>query len=176
MLPEPPKEALTRAAGGDSGAFGEIVGVMMRYTYNLAYRMCGDRTESEDHVQNVFVRLHAQFDRYDTSRPFAPWFRTLAVRTILNGLRRTIPCPADIAEETLPADEPAAGPSERLRAAMALLPEDYRAVVTMRYLDELPLDEIGAVLDVPVGTVKTWLFRAREMMRASLEPHLEELA
>ena len=175
MLPEPPKEALARAAGGDSGAFGEILGVMMRYTYNLAYRMCGDRSESDDHVQNVFIRLHGQFDRYDASRPFAPWFRTLAVRTILNALRKTIPFPADLHEETILADEPVE-PSERLRAAIAILPEEYRAAVTMRYLEDLPLDEIGRVLDVPTGTVKTWLFRAREMMRASLEPHLEEFA
>src|SRR3972149_1661339 len=119
MLPEPPKEALARAAEGDSAAFGEIVGMMIRYPYTPACRLGGDRIEAEDHVQDVFVRLHRQFDRYDASRPFAPWFRTLAVRTILNNLRRTVPFPVDLREETLVAGEPAAGPSERLRAAMA---------------------------------------------------------
>ena len=177
MLPEPPRDALARAASGDPDAFGEIVETMMRYTYNLAYRMCGDRVESEDLVQDVFLRLHGQLDRYDPGRPFAPWFRTLAVRTMLNRLRKTIPFPSDLHEDAVTTEfTPPRDPSERLRAALDLLPEEYRAVVTMRYMEELPLPEIGRTLGIPTGTVKTWLFRAREMIRTTLEPHREELA
>lgn len=177
MIPEPPREAVARAASGDPEAFGEIVNLMMRYTYNLARRMCRDAAGSEDLVQEIFLRLHGQFDRFDLARPFAPWFRTLAVRTILNSLRKTIPFPAEIHDDALSSgfDAPRE-PADRLHAALKLLPEEYRAAVTMRYLEDLPLADIAETLDVPVGTVKTWLFRAREMLRATLEPHLEELS
>jgi RNA polymerase sigma-70 factor (ECF subfamily) len=176
MIPEPSRDALARAAGGDADAFGEIVETLMRYTYNLACRISGDRVGAEDLCQEVFLRLHRQLDRYDAARPFGPWFRTLAVRTILNGLRRSVPFPSDLPEDAVVTEfAPPREPSERLRRAVRLLPEEYRAAVTMRYLEDLPLRQIGEALGVPVGTVKTWLFRAREMIRATLEPHLEEL-
>jgi RNA polymerase sigma-70 factor (ECF subfamily) len=176
MIPEPSRETIARAAAGDAEAFGSIVGTLMRYTYNLAARMCGDRSEAEDLAQDVLVRLHGRLDRYDLDRPFAPWFRTLAVRTILNALRKNVPYPSDLREDAVTTDFSAPRePSERLRAALNLLPEEYRAVVTMRYMEELPLSQIAETLGVPEGTVKTWLFRAREMIRTTLEPHLEEL-
>lgn len=174
MIPEPPRELLTRAAGGDPDAFGEIVNLLMKYTYNLAYRMGGESARAEDFSQEVFLRLHRNLDRYDPARPFAPWFRTLATRTMLNELRRTqIPTLAE--HDALVAAPPEPESPERLRAAIAKLPDEYRAVVTLRYLEELPVEEIAATLGVPPGTVKTWLFRARETLRTALEPFMEEL-
>ena len=72
-------------------------------------------------------------------------------------------------------DSAAADPSGRLHQAIRELPPEYQTCVTLKYLEDLGVQEIAETMQVPVGTVKTWLFRARDLLVQKLKPHLETL-
>ena len=166
MLPEPPREALRKARSGDAAAFRTVVETVARYAFNLAYRMTSDAADAEDLTQEIFLRLFQNMKKYDPARPFAPWFRRVATNTALNWCRgrKSRPIPLDNLEiATDPASTP--GADAVLRKAIRALPEEYRVVVSLRYLEDLSIGEIAEAIGSPTGTVKTWLFRAREMLK-----------
>lgn len=178
--PEP--EVLRRAMSGDESAFAAVVNACGGLVLNLAWRMVRDRQEAEDLSQEVFLRLHRAFDRYDPSRPFLPWFRRLAVNMMINRtsgkakrlMRRSASLDAiredagDLPRDPRSADAvEAAGRSERavrLDVAMGELRPEYRAVLALRYFDGLSYEEIADTLELPLGTVKNRIHRAREAL------------
>jgi RNA polymerase sigma-70 factor, ECF subfamily len=177
------------ARGGDPEAFARIVDRYQRRVHALAYRLTYDRELARDATQEVFLRLYERFDRYDPQRPFTPWFLRLATNLILNlrqkaRLRRTLSLDAPLgcaegAARPDPPDVKTASPSQdasdsearaALRGVIASLPEKYAAVVVLHYLEGLAVREISERLEVPEGTVKVRLFRARDRLRLALAP------
>lgn len=155
----------------------------------LAWRLTYDEHLARDITQDVFLRLYERIDRYDATRgPFEPWFMTLATRLALNArarasVRRTssldAPPPGanDEGPRGPPPDPQAALAPERaseaeeraaIRAAVRELPDMYAGVVALHYLEGLGVKEIGERLDMPVGTVKIRLHRARAVLREKL--------
>jgi len=191
MDPEPDRETLIQAAQGDAVAFRHVVEAYQGLAYNLAYRYVFDRHAAEDMAQECFVRLHRNFPQYDAERPFRPWFLRLVANTCLNWLRqerRHRPLRAgieaenrsagDVPDRAVAEDDPAEAATRReahaaVRAGVEALPPEYRAVVGLRYFEGLEYGEIAEILQVPLGTVKIRLFRAREVLRRRLEPLVE---
>jgi RNA polymerase sigma-70 factor (ECF subfamily) len=162
---------LAAARKGDRAAFGVLVEALSRDVYNMAYRVTFNAADAQDLSQEVFVTLYRHLGRYDPERPFAPWFRRVVANTAVNYRARRRPQRS--LPETLPTRDPhpeALGPDdvERIEAALKRLPPEYRLVVGFRYRQGLEVGDIAAAMGVPVGTVKTWLFRAREELRSSL--------
>jgi RNA polymerase sigma-70 factor (ECF subfamily) len=173
MVPEIPRETLLRARLGDPEAFRAVVEATQKLAYNIAYRLTWNAADAEDAAQEVFLRLYRNFGQYDAAQSFLPWFRRLAVNCVLNWKERRRPS-APLPE--VPVRDPApADPSARLQAALRELPPEYQACVTLKYLEDLSVGEIARTLDVPPGTVKTWLFRAREILAEKLKPHADTL-
>lgn len=169
MIPEPPPEAVQAARRGDREAFRVLVETLMNGTYAIARRMTRDAHEAEDLTQEVFLKLYRFLDRYDPALPFAPWFRKLAVRIGLNYVRRA-DLPSALPDSVAAQDSraPDADLGAAVRRALAWLPPQQRAAISLYYLEGRDVGEVADALEVPPGTVKTWLFRAREALHGRL--------
>jgi RNA polymerase sigma-70 factor (ECF subfamily) len=132
--------------------------------------MTFNREDAEDLSQEVLVTLYRNLPRYDSERPFSPWFRRVFTNVALNYRRKLRPVKMlpDDAADPRPQD-PANDDAEIVEAALKELPPEYRLVVTFKYFQGLEVDEIASTMKVPEGTVKTWLFRARDALKAKLE-------
>jgi len=141
--------------------------------YGLCYRMLRHRQDAEDVVQETFLRAIRAIDRFDASRPVRPWLLGIAVnrcKTVM-GQRARRPVIGDQVEETPDPRPGLADPddvsAEVDRAINRLRPE-YRMVFILFHEQQIPYDEIALVMDRPLGTVKTWLFRARTELAEDL--------
>ena len=170
------------ARKGDSRAFAELVHLYGDKLYQLAYRMTGNRQDAEDVVQETFLRVYRNLDRYDENLKFSTWIYRIASNLCIDRLRkRRIVYSLDAAGaeredldgySALPADERTpehevvlTETQRAVRQAIETLPVKYRAVMMLRYLQDLSLQEIAEVLELPVTTVMTRVHRAREYLR-----------
>jgi RNA polymerase sigma-70 factor (ECF subfamily) len=170
-------ELVVRARQGDEAAFEQLVLRHQRYVFNLAYRVLGDYTEAEDMTQEAFVRVWRGLSGFRGQARFTTWLYRIVHNLCLNrlpGLQREL-LQTEPLEEVLadPGPSPADLFAVReqmafLHAQMDRLPEKYRLVLTLRYLQHLSYDEIAAALEMPMGTVKTHIHRARRLLRERL--------
>ncbi len=181
-----PDALLARAAArGDRKAFASLVDLHRRSVYGLAFRLLREPEEARDAAQETFVRAWGAIGTYDAAQPFAPWILRIARNHALDQLRRRVPAGRQVAldaepEDGAPVTELAGdGPGAdallesaqtraALEAAVAALPVNYREVIQLFHVEQLSYKEIAETLDVPMGTVMTWLFRARGKLRAAL--------
>ncbi|KAA8995289.1 RNA polymerase sigma factor SigW [Paenibacillus spiritus] len=181
---------LTRLAlKGDQSAFAEIVELYKDRIYHLGYRMLNNRHEAEDIVQETFLRVYRNLDRYDEKQKFSTWIYRIATNLCIDRLRKRKPSFSLDAE--LPDQEGLDGysliPSDNvtpeselllsetqqmIHEAIDSLPVKYRSVMILRYLQDLSLQEISEVLDMPVTTIKTRVHRGREFLRQKLGPKM----
>ncbi|MHC4597793.1 MAG: RNA polymerase sigma factor [Planctomycetota bacterium] len=189
-LPEPDANDVGRARGGDGAAFENIVRRYRDWVYRLAYRMVYDADEARDLSQEVFLRLYKSFDKFDLGRPFGPWFFRLATNVCLNACKKRKKRPVTFQtleygdrsfhppgrEESSPEQVGRKDAEIQVRYAVEKLPPAYRLAISLRYLKELSYEEMAELLDVPLGTVKNRLFRAREKLKALLTPEGAELS
>lgn len=169
---EIPQDLILRARARDPAAFRQLVDAVAGLIFNIAWRMTGHRADAEDMSQEVFLRLHRHFATYDPRYPFLPWFRKLTTNACLNWCRtHRSRRPERLAETDPAAPESAApeDPSPELREAVQALPEEQRMALARFYFEDLSVAEIADGMEVPVGTIKTWLFRAREALKTRLQ-------
>jgi RNA polymerase sigma-70 factor (ECF subfamily) len=172
--------------GGDRRAFAELVELYKDKIFHLGYRMLNQKQEAEDVVQETFLRVYTNLDRYDENQKFSTWIYRIATNLCIDRLRKRKPSYSIDAEMTdgegtdwhamLASSD--AGPDEELilsetqqniREAIQSLPDKYKSVVILRYLHDMSLQEIGDVLEMPVTTVKTRVHRGREFLRKKLD-------
>ncbi|HEY4442130.1 MAG TPA: sigma-70 family RNA polymerase sigma factor [Candidatus Elarobacter sp.] len=160
--------------GGRPDAFGELVSRYQRAVYNLAARTLRDRTEAEDATQEAFFKAYRALHSFRPGAKFSTWIFTICYRGCCDRLAKRKRWSND---EMPDRADPTAGPEAlaeqsdeagRLRAAIDELPEKYRTVVTLFHLQGKQYEEIATVLNLPLGTVKTHLFRAKEQLRKAL--------
>ena len=166
------EEALGRLARGDVSAFEEIVKEYQSMVFSIAYHFLHDRSLADEAAQDVFLRLYQNLASIVSPQHLVFWLRKVACRRALDVARKLPKAPPmslqDIAEPR--AESPDADPllSEGLRRMVASLPKDARAVIILRYQEELDLAEIAQILDVPVNTVKSRLERSLGILREKL--------
>jgi RNA polymerase sigma-70 factor (ECF subfamily) len=181
----PVETALARAAaGGDRSAFARLIDVHKRSVLGLCTRLLG-AGEAQDAAQETFARAWSGIAGYDPAQPFAPWVLRIARNHCLDLLRRRLPAARTVELDAARADvDPpelaeagATAADERLaraqlaasvEAAVAALPENYREVIQLFHVEHLSYREIAATMDVPIGTVMSWLHRARAQLRVAL--------
>src|SRR5207244_1322142 len=134
--------------------------------FGLCYRMLGQRQDAEDAAQETFVRVLKNLHRWDPGRDFLPWLLAIAgnrCRTALAARRRrpvaepTVELVADDAPDQRPADHLA----EEVHLALAELRPEYAQAFLLFHDQELSYAEIAEAMQVPLGTIKTWVHRAR---------------
>ncbi|GAC1389178.1 MAG: RNA polymerase sigma factor SigW [Vulcanimicrobiaceae bacterium] len=173
---KPPEDSDLVAAtlGGNPDAFATLVERYDRSVYHLAYRTMRDTEEARDATQEAFFKAYRSLKTFKPEAKFSTWIFAIAYHACCDRLNRRkrysneeLPDRADAApgpEQTAIAGDEA----RRLRAAIEQLPEKYRTVITLYHLQGKQYDEIATVLGVPMGTVKTHLFRAKEHLRKLL--------
>jgi RNA polymerase sigma-70 factor (ECF subfamily) len=178
-------ELVARVWQGDEAAFEQLVLRHQRYVFNLAYRVLGDYAEAEDVTQEAFLRVWRGLSGFRGQARFTTWLYRIVHNLCLNRLPRLrrellqIEPPEEILANPAPSPPDLFDARERLaflHAQLDRLPEKYRLVLTLRYLQEFSYAEIAAALDVPMGTVKTHLHRARRLLRERLRQWEEHTA
>lgn len=160
------RELITRCLGGEQAAMRELVECHKALVFGLCLRMLGHRQDAEDITQEVFVRVFRSLSSWDPEREFKPWLLTIAgnrCRTLLASRRKRHQS-MDFAEEIpdrTPDDRAARSLAEELSLALSDLREEYRQSFLLFHEQELSYADIAAAMDVPVGTIKTWVHRAR---------------
>lgn len=167
-------EVIRRARAGDAAAFRRVAEAYERVLYRIAWRMTFDAEEARDLCQDILLRVYRNLDRYDPERPFEPWLYRVATNVCLNWRKRPRRPEAVGGAAELDLRAPAArveeapGDAEQLRRALQELPDDYRLVLALRYEEGHSYDRIAELTGQPLGTVKTWIFRAKEKLKTAL--------
>jgi RNA polymerase sigma-70 factor (ECF subfamily) len=162
-----------RCLRNDAEAVRTLVDRFQAEVYGLCVRLLGHRHDAEDVTQEVFLRIFRSLRRWDRSRPLRPWIMGIAVNRCRTWMAQRVrrPEPVDYLHETVtgPARDDSTELLAEIRTAVAALRPDYRTVFVLFHEQGQPYEEIAAVLDRPVGTIKTWLHRARLEVLDSLK-------
>ncbi len=172
-------DAVARARGGDSGAWGELYRQYAAAIFRFCRRALPSREDAEDATMEIFVKVREKLDQYDPSRPFAAWLYKVAANHCWDILRRRrVRQDLETGEvEDLPLEHPDPSQLERLaeertsrdvRTALAALPARARMALVLRYYAEMSYDEIAQALGVRRAFVGVVLLRARHQLREAL--------
>ncbi len=172
-----------RAAAGHREAFGELVQRYQAAVRRVCRAVTGDDHDADDAAQDAFVSALDRIETYDRTRPFGPWLMRIAANAGIDLLRRHAVRKAVTLDEALVAGGPSpaidAGRAElreRIRAALAQLPERQRIAVALFDLEGYAHAEVAKVLGVPEGTARSDVFHGRRRLRELLkvyDPALE---
>ena len=169
------EELVRRCLKGHPDAMRELIDRFQPEIFALCFRLLGHRHDAEDVAQEVFLRIFRSLNKWDSSRPLRPWIFGITVnrcRTCISK-RGRIPEPTEFLQDvpSRPADSPAEELTTALQTAINTLRDDYREVFILFHEQGQPYDEIAVVVGRPVGTVKTWLHRARVQVLNELKLH-----
>lgn len=179
-------DLIRRALAGDQRACRDLVRRYQRQVFSVLIRVVRRAEDAEDLTQETFIRMFRALDRYDPERPFTAWLFTIATRLGIDHLRRrrvptlslTIAEPGSTEERTLDVEDPGLRPDEitsnaeeerRAQDLIDSLPEHYRIVVVLRHQQDLSYEEIAEALNMPLGTVKARIHRARALLKSRIE-------
>jgi RNA polymerase sigma-70 factor (ECF subfamily) len=158
-------DLVRRCLRSEPEAVRDLVGRFQAEVFGLCVRLLNHRLDEEDVTQVVFLRVFRSLHRWDPSRPLKPWIMGIAVNRCRTWMTQRARRPelVDYLHETA-SDKPGDDSGElilEIRAAVNALRPDYRAVFVLFHERGQPYEEIASALERPVGTIKTWLHRAR---------------
>lgn len=179
------KKRIKQVLKGDQDAFAEIVEIYSNSIYQLGYRMLGNRHEAEDIAQEAFIRAYVNIKSFNQDLKFSTWLFRIATNLCIDRIRKKKPdyyLDAEVSgtdgltmysqlssNSPLPETElESLELQESVQKEILKLPEKYRSVIVLKYIEELSLNEISEILDLPLGTVKTRIHRGREALRQQL--------
>jgi RNA polymerase sigma-70 factor (ECF subfamily) len=169
---------------GDTAAFGQLVGLYQDRLYNSLLRVAGSAEDAADIVQDAFVQAYVKLDSFRGSAAFYTWLYRIAFNLAMSRARREHKVGSLDGMKANLGSEPVDGQPtpeanierreqvEMVHAALAELSVEYRTVLVLREIDGCRYDEIAEILELPIGTVRSRLFRARTQLRDQLAPRL----
>lgn len=171
------QQLIERCRAGDDAAFGELVDGYKNLVYGLIYRMVADRSAAEDLAQDVFLKVHRGIPYFRGEARLSTWIFRIVQNVCAQhhgGRTPEVPLEQDGASprREFGRADTAFGELEtrdRLQKAMAQLPPNYRMLVAAHYLEGVQYDALADALNIPLGTVKTHLYRAKRQLRELLE-------
>ncbi len=191
MTPSDDRQLIERCRGGDREAFDELVRRYEKQAYNLAYRLSGNYDDASDVVVEAFVRVFQGLHTFRGEANFGTWLHRVVVNTFLDirkrskgrqnvSLEEQIELDGDTLtrqiEDTSPGPEELVEQEEReevLQRAISQLSPERRILIVLYHFENRSYEEIAQMLNLPVGTVKSRLNRARLALREILEPSRE---
>jgi RNA polymerase sigma-70 factor (ECF subfamily) len=176
---EPAERLLVAHRDGDGEAFSQLVEHYRRPVYGYLVRCGVAEGDRDDLFQEIFIKIHQNAHRYDPTRPLHPWFFTVVANAVRNYRRKqklrsffVWEAPdAEIRDDAPDAETLASARQTKdwLERAIRALPMPQREVLILATIENLPLKDIASILDMPVGTVKTHVRRARLRLVESYE-------
>ncbi len=179
-------QLIERSRDGDLTAFGQLVEKHQARLYHALVHWSGNHEDAEDIVQDTFVQAFQKLDSFQGRSAFFTWLYRIAFNLAVSRSRRKRPEQSldhrrsELGEEVTSEDETAerramrAEQVDQVRQAIARLHEDHRAVLVLRELEGLCYETIGEILDLPPGTVRSRIHRARMQLRELLKEMLVE--
>lgn len=168
-------DLLNRYLKGDIAAFDELVRAHEDRVMGICLRMMRDRDAALDAVQETFLTVFRKADRYQAKAAFSTWLYRVAVNTCYDQLRKAKRRRAEPLPETTDPADPRSGDlieavelRPDIERALQRVPSDFRAAVVLVDLEGLALEQAAQILDVPIGTVKSRVFRGRKILAESL--------
>lgn len=183
---------INAAINGDQDAFAWLMKKYKGPLSNLIFKMVSERSEIEDLVQEVFIKAFNSIKNYNQEYAFSTWIYRIAINNTIDYLRKkkldTFSIDSDDEEEedkprfeipdtTYSADANIILEQRQqiINDAIESLPEKYKKIIELRHKEELSYEEISEILNIPIGTVKAHLFRARELLNKYLKDKLKFL-
>lgn len=163
--------ALTRAQSGDHDAFAEVIEQHEAMVYSLAYHFFNDRGRAEEIAQDVFLQLYRNLGTIESNAHLLFWLRQVTTRRCIDVTRRSRMKAVSLEDAgELRAHEKRSDAllDRKLKGLIEELPEIQRAVVTLRYQEDLDPSDICRIVQLPVNTVKSHLHRALQSLRRKL--------
>lgn len=185
------QEVVAAACDGREDAYRELIRRYERPVFSLIYRMVRDRELAEDLAQETFVKVLNAIERYRPEYKFSSWVFKIANNAAIDHLRRKeldtlsleggpdATTPDQIQSTSLQLGDTTESPLQELEArelgsaierAIQQLRPEYQSCILLRHVEGRPYEEIAEILDLPLGTVKTYIHRARAELRAFLTP------
>lgn len=185
------QQVVERARAGREDAYRELLRRYDRPVFSLIYRMVRDRELAEDLAQETFVKVLNALDTYRPDFKFSSWIFKIANNAAIDHLRRRqldtlsldgapeATTPDRVEATTLQLSDRGESPLQELEArelgsaieqAVGRLRPEYRACIILRHIEDRPYEEIAEILDLPLGTVKTYIHRARGELKQMLGP------
>ncbi|MCJ7822309.1 MAG: sigma-70 family RNA polymerase sigma factor, partial [Armatimonadetes bacterium] len=182
-------ELVGQTRGGDREAYGELVARYQGHVYGLAYSLVDNWVEAQDIAQEAFIRAYVNLDQLREPERFAAWLRRVAFSVGMNWMKARRPdlfvqLEGRVDLDTLEIPDFRPGPPEVVErrelaqavlGAVGTLPPKYRVPLTMFHLDGLSYQKVADFLDIPVGTAKSLIHRARAKLKAALAAYAEEV-
>ncbi len=174
------QDLIVGALAGNGEAFGVLVERYERAVYNLCLRMLRNVEDAKDATQEAFLKAYRALRTFKLGARFSTWILTIAYNASCDRLAKRkhdsgVELPERADQRPGPAEEIEREDEARaLRRAIDTLPEKYRAVITLYHLQGLQYDDIALILGLPMGTVKTHLFRGKELLRQRLSSESED--
>jgi len=167
-------ELVVRAQKGDTEAFSELVNRHQQMVYNVAYRFMRNAAQAEDAAQEAFLKAFRLLAGFRGDCHFSTWMYRVTASVCLNELERR-KRRAEVA--LMPAHQGQEKPSgldtldlpEMIGHCVGKLPAQYKKVITLYYLKEVSFEDVAKLMEIPRGTLKTWMYRARAQLRKILE-------
>ena len=181
-----------RVAEGDERAFTELVRRFQGRVINLVSRVLNDREVSDDLAQEVFVRVYVHRRNFRRGSKFSTWLFTIAANLAKNEIRRRVrrrnwfsldALQEMVNDSAIQLADPKEGQDvelqraqlkEAIGRAIAAVPEKYRVALVLRDLEGFPYEEIGEMLKIPGGTVRSRINRARGILKRKMQPLLRK--
>lgn len=172
-----PDTALVQAAkNGDTKAFSQLICKYQKKVKVLGMSFFRNSTDAEDFVQDVFIKIYTSLNTFRGESLFSTWLMRIAYNTAINSVKRRKEY-APLSDDYELTDNDF-GPEEKQLRALTIesvretlkeIPENYAACLDMYFFYDMAYTEIGIVLDLPVNTVKSHIFRAKKLVKQKLE-------
>lgn len=177
---------IQRALAGDQKAYEDLLKRYQKGIYNLIYQMVRNKEEAEDLVQEAFIKAFNSLHTYNDDYAFSTWLYKIAFNNCIDAIRKkklktlSLNKPLKLREgevqqeirdesHTPEGDFLFAEKRRLIQEIIQSLPERYREAIILRHREERSYEEIGQILNIPLGTVKARIFRAREMLKKKLQ-------
>ena len=182
----PDQQLIAAAIQGDQQAYTAILHRYRGSIYNLIYKMVHNRVETEDLVQEAFIKAFAALATFNDDYAFSTWLYKIAINNCIDHFRKrrlktfSMDTPIEskdgtikreISDSSYLPDKPLLNKEKNqlIEQAIAELPEKYRISIVLRHNEEKSYEEIAQIMNIPLGTVKARIFRAREMLKKKLK-------
>ncbi|WP_252504669.1 RNA polymerase sigma factor [Sporosarcina sp. Marseille-Q4943] len=168
---------IQQVLAGDKQAYAHIINNYKNQLYATILRMTKNPQDAQDLVQDAFIKVYRNLDKYDASGSFSGWLYRVAINHCMDEFRKkrnkTIHVEID-ETKVVNREHPEVvflkkEKSRQLERLIATLPEDERLIILLRYVNEISYEEIGEVMDVPLSTVRNKLHRAKIKMRETVK-------
>lgn len=171
-------EMIKAAQAGDREALITLLREIESHVYRTAYYILGNEQDALDASQEALIRIYKKIGSYEEKALFKTWVQRIVTNICIDKFRRTKPTVSiDEHEMVFRSDTNVEAAvishyvAQDIQEAIERLPEHHRAVVTLRYLNDFSYNEIAETLDLPINTVKSYLFRARHQLQGMLHEY-----